>query len=201
MDWTEITNLLARSGQPILGVVLGAAVVVFGQVVNASSTRNASKRSLEASRESTAASVTIAETAARMQMKSALLSATLDAYEAFHLQMVEWEISVRDDLTLGHREVPERHAYAGWIISEEWKAALLLGRLKAVTSGSLPKHAESVQRSGLNALRAHEHNFSTGLENDQEARHGSEQRKDHGFGGLQKEAGRLTRTPARNVSD
>lgn len=177
MDWTVITNFLASSGQTIVGVAVGGLAVIVGQAVNASSTRKAARQSLEASRESTDASVTIAETAARMQMKAALLNATLDAYEEFHSQMVEWEISVRDEFTLGHSEVPKRDAYAGWIISEEWRAALLLGRLIAVTSEPLPKYAESVQSSGLNALRAHERNFYTERENNQEARGTSEQER------------------------
>lgn len=175
MGPTEIANFLNGTGQTILGVVFGSAAVIIGQAVNAGATRKASKLSSDASRESNDVSVTNAETAATIQMKAALLNASLDAYKEFHSQMVEWEISTRDECTLGHGEVPERDAYAGWIISEEWRAKLLLGRLTAVTSDPFPNHAESVQSAGLNALRAHEHNFHTTKENNQEVRHESEQ--------------------------
>lgn len=159
MELSEIANFLNSSGQTILGAFIGAGAVVIGQMVNARASRKASELLLEATRESNQASATIAESAAVVQMKAALVSATLDAYREFDSLMTEWEVSVRDENTLGHSEVPKNDEYAGWVLSEKWKSAHILGKLAAVTSGPLPNNAASVREAGIKALQAHETNF------------------------------------------
>lgn len=168
-------DFLLTSGQTILGVLVGGAVVLTGQAFNSRSATKSASMAVEASRQSTDANLEIARSMARTQMKAALLESTLTAYEAFHSQMIEWEISMRDEFTLGHGKVSPRDVYAGWVLAQDWEATALLGKLTAVSTGQLPEQAAAVYSAGLDALRAHERNISTVKEDSQDAKHATEQ--------------------------
>lgn len=171
----EFFAFLGSPGQTILGIFIGGVMVIVGQTLNSRAATKSATMAVEASQKSTDANLEIARGAARTQMKAALVDSTLEAYEAFHDRMAEWDTSMRDELALGHGEVSSRDEYAGFVLAEDWAATGLLGKLTAVSTGQLPLQAAAVYWAGLDALRAHERNFFTSKENNQDQKFDAEQ--------------------------
>lgn len=168
-------EVLSQTGSSLLGVIIGGVLVGIGQWLSARATRKAATEAADASRD--VAEVGRATTLLELRLKQSELTFAmqLSATREFLTKLDAWDDAIRDISKLGHDEskIPAEY-FDGHVGMQRWDAERILRGMKLVVPRSVTSDARSAMKSGIRAITAHESNFHTKPEDDNERRHRTE---------------------------
>lgn len=171
--WTEwLAGILEGSGETVLGVVIGGALVALAGWWQSRATRSSAHRAAESAREVAELEQETARLGLKVKKDELLMDRQLLVVDEFLGLLAEWDRATQD---IGSLAYPSDD-FGVFDLNQRWKSERQVRQMRRVLPRPVTEAANAAVRTGLVALLRHDANFHT-VVTDEELRAASEQRR------------------------